>query len=230
MHTPEERLAEKCRHLSMPSGLVANRMNGLPDWWSENGNVLLTSETTPSVSIVAHPGLPPPTNAVVALASEAIQPVQIMVWGDGATIYIGPRTNLPGAALNCGGGSSIVIGNDISTAGSAVLNARNGGSIFVDSDGLWSNHVVMVTDDMHAILDAITSQRINRFGGRIEVGAHVWLGFDVLLIGDTTIGSDSIIGGRAVLKGTVPDATVAAGNPCRPIRSGVTWTHEDLPA
>jgi acetyltransferase-like isoleucine patch superfamily enzyme len=47
---------------------------------------------------------------------------------------------------------------------------------------------------------------------------NVWVGFDVCILPGVTIGEGSIVGARSVVNGDVPDYTVVAGNPARPIR------------
>jgi acetyltransferase-like isoleucine patch superfamily enzyme len=101
--------------------------------------------------------------------------------------------------------------------------------VFVDADGLWSTNIRVYSDDMHAIRDVSTGERINAFGGRVIVGRHVWLGFDVLLLPGTEIGADSVVGARSIVTGALPANAVSVGSPARPIRYGITWSPQDLP-
>ncbi|HKU36576.1 MAG TPA: acyltransferase [Polyangiales bacterium] len=48
---------------------------------------------------------------------------------------------------------------------------------------------------------------------------NVWIGFDVCVLPGVTIGEGSVVGARSVVVEDVPDYTVVAGNPARPIRS-----------
>jgi acetyltransferase-like isoleucine patch superfamily enzyme len=47
---------------------------------------------------------------------------------------------------------------------------------------------------------------------------NVWIGFDVCVLPGVTIGEGSVVGARSVVSADVPDYTVVAGNPARPIR------------
>jgi acetyltransferase-like isoleucine patch superfamily enzyme len=47
---------------------------------------------------------------------------------------------------------------------------------------------------------------------------NVWIGFDVCILPGVTIGEGSIVGARSVVNCDVPEYTVVAGNPARPIR------------
>jgi maltose O-acetyltransferase len=53
----------------------------------------------------------------------------------------------------------------------------------------------------------------------IAIGARSWLGGGVIVCPGVTIGEDSIVGAGSVVVRDVPSRVVAAGNPCRVIRT-----------
>jgi maltose O-acetyltransferase len=53
----------------------------------------------------------------------------------------------------------------------------------------------------------------------ISVGPNVWLGGAAIVCPGVTIGEDSVIGAGSVVTKDIPRGVVAAGNPCRVIRS-----------
>lgn len=53
----------------------------------------------------------------------------------------------------------------------------------------------------------------------ISVGSHVWIGGGVQVLPGVNIGSDVVIGAGSVVTRDIPDHCIAAGNPCRVIRS-----------
>jgi acetyltransferase-like isoleucine patch superfamily enzyme len=53
----------------------------------------------------------------------------------------------------------------------------------------------------------------------IRIGHNVWIGFDSIILPGVTIGQNSIIGARSVVRDNVPPNSTAAGNPARIIRS-----------
>jgi maltose O-acetyltransferase len=53
----------------------------------------------------------------------------------------------------------------------------------------------------------------------ISVGPNVWLGGAAIVCPGVTIGEDSVIGAGSVVTKDIPAAVVAAGNPCRVIRT-----------
>jgi maltose O-acetyltransferase len=53
----------------------------------------------------------------------------------------------------------------------------------------------------------------------INIGARVWLGGDVIVCPGVGIGEDTTVGAGSVVVGNLPGGVVAAGNPCRVLRS-----------
>ena len=57
------------------------------------------------------------------------------------------------------------------------------------------------------------------FGTPITIGSNVWVGGDVVINPGVTIGDNVIIGSGSVVTKSIPEGVIAAGNPCRVIRS-----------
>lgn len=53
----------------------------------------------------------------------------------------------------------------------------------------------------------------------IEVGDNVWLGANVIVMKGVTIGENSIIGMNSIVTKDIPTNCIAAGNPCKFIKS-----------
>lgn len=53
----------------------------------------------------------------------------------------------------------------------------------------------------------------------ITVGDNVWFGAQCIVLPGVTIGNNTVIGAGSVVTRNIPDNVVAAGNPCRVIRS-----------
>ena len=62
-------------------------------------------------------------------------------------------------------------------------------------------------------------RRTQEFGKPVEIGSDVWVGGGALILPGVRIGSRSVIGAGSVVTRDVPDGVLAAGNPCRVIRS-----------
>jgi acetyltransferase-like isoleucine patch superfamily enzyme len=53
----------------------------------------------------------------------------------------------------------------------------------------------------------------------ISVGNNVWIGAQSIILSGVTIGDNSIIGAGSVVTRDIPANVVAAGNPCRVLKS-----------
>lgn len=62
-------------------------------------------------------------------------------------------------------------------------------------------------------------RRTHESGKPVEVGSDVWVGGGAILLPGVRVGSRSVIGAGSVVSKDIPDGVVAAGNPCRVIRS-----------
>jgi acetyltransferase-like isoleucine patch superfamily enzyme len=213
--------------------LDLRRVSGgpLPPWWEPNGNALY-----------ARPGFPIPeklfetmvfypfSGALVVLGTDISVVASLLLGGDDATVFIGPDTYLSFAELYCGADSSIVLVGGAVATSRAVVDARNGGSVFADHDQLWAAGVYVATDDMHRLEDLRTGERLNPYGAQIRIGRHVWLCREAIVSGHAEIGDGSVVATRSLVRGQkVPPNTVVAGTPARVIREGVTWRGEDTP-
>jgi acetyltransferase-like isoleucine patch superfamily enzyme len=199
----------------------------VPSWWSERGNVLLGVDGLQVPEIIAHPGVEPPTNARIVIHSMISNIGTIILWGDRPSVFIGDAVDLPQSTLSCCHGASIVIEGALSASIHAWIDARNGGSIRVGREGLWSSQVRIMTDDMHAIRHKTTGERLNKRGSTVTIGRHVWLGMQAVVMPGATIGDDVVVGIRSVVSGEIASNVAVAGVPARVIREDVTWTYED---
>jgi acetyltransferase-like isoleucine patch superfamily enzyme len=154
---------------------------------------------------------------------------EIVLWGDRPTLTLGMDVMLPGGRIGCGGASKVYIEGPLEAGVGARLDARNGGSISVGADGLWSERVCILTDDMHAIRDVDTGERRNRYGSEVELGAHVWLGYECMVMPGVVIGEGAVVGARSVVTARQPANVVCAGAPARVVRTGIVWTYADDP-
>lgn len=67
------------------------------------------------------------------------------------------------------------------------------------------------------------------YGGPITIEDNVWLGGSVVVLPGVTIGRDSTIGAGSVVTRSIPPGVVAAGNPCRVIRTLTPEERSSIP-
>jgi acetyltransferase-like isoleucine patch superfamily enzyme len=214
-------------------GMDLRRVGGgaLPGWWEANGNALYARPDLPlPAKLLETMVFYPFSDALIVLGTDISVVASLLLGGDDATVFIGPDSYLSFAELYCGAASSIVLVGGAVATSRAVVDARNGGSVFADHDQLWAADVYIATDDMHRLEDLATGERLNPYGAHIRLGRHVWLCKDAVVSGHAEVGDGSVVGLRSVVRGQkVPPHTAVAGTPARVIREGVTWRGEDTP-
>lgn len=119
-------------------------------------------------------------------------------------------------------------GAGATAVGISIELEGDGRSCVIGDDALISNDVWIRNCDMHAIHDLRSGARINRAPCDTVLERHVWLGQDALLLSCERVGTGSIVGARAVVKGFVPARSVAAGVPARVMREGISWGRSAL--
>jgi maltose O-acetyltransferase len=61
-------------------------------------------------------------------------------------------------------------------------------------------------------------RRHQEYGKPVEIGADVWVGGGAIICPGVRIGSRTVVGAGSVVTRDLPEAVLAAGNPCRVIR------------
>jgi acetyltransferase-like isoleucine patch superfamily enzyme len=86
-------------------------------------------------------------------------------------------------------------------------------------DDVWTGHHVYITDQNHGFedLDRPISMQVQP-ERPVRIGAGSWLGHGTVVLPGATIGCHVVIGANSVVRGDIPDFTVAAGNPAKVIK------------
>jgi acetyltransferase-like isoleucine patch superfamily enzyme len=213
---------------------VLRRVAGpLPDWWHQQGNALYLGDIDPAdlprplIDAMAYYSF---SDVLLVVASPCNNMASLLVGGDGATVFLGPRSAFTATDIFCGARSTVILNADVIATRCAIIDARNGGSVVAEADQLWAANVYVATDDMHRLEDSATGARINPYGARIRLGRHVWLGRDAIVTGHCDVGDGAVVGTRAMVRGQkVPPRTAVGGCPARVIREDVRWSAEDSP-
>lgn len=146
-------------------------------------------------------------NTVHVLDGVKIIRGNIVIKGDNLELIIGPdTTSLKGVFILMGKSNHIWIGKECMLA---------------DGANIWAS-------DSHPIFNITDLSEPVNPSTPIEIGDHVWMGKDSVILKGTKIGNDAIIGMKSVVTKDVPEATIVAGNPARQIKSGVTWDRNHI--
>ena len=155
--------------------------------------------------------------SVVCFPVTALYGEEYIDIGDGS--IIGPSCSLsagvmPGQVIDPAPGVRI---------GNGVLLGRGSGVVAHSSveigDDVFTGHHVYITDANHGYEDVTVSIGRQFAPPRpVVVGAGSWLGHGSIVLPGAHVGSHVVVGAGSVVTGTIPDRSVAVGNPARVIR------------
>lgn len=141
------------------------------------------------------------------------KPSQLVVARDG-------KLMLEGTSKLCHGANvSVASGARLNLLGCFVNNNANIAcyhKISIGSGSVISENVIIRDDDGHSIPGKLPY-------GEIKIGEHVWIGMNVIILKNVTIGDGAIVAAGSVVTRSVDANCMAAGNPARIIKRDVLW-------
>ncbi len=164
-------------------------------------------------------------NAITVGTGVRMVGCRIRVKGAGNRLSLGDNVRLRNLFIELSGsGCLIEIGKNthIGHAGYIVAGEKNTRIILGESCALAGNIKIRATDG-HDVLKE--GKRIN-FAKDILIGNRVWFGDGVTVLKGVTIGSDCVVGIGSVVTKSVPDNSIAAGNPATIVKKDISWQEE----
>jgi acetyltransferase-like isoleucine patch superfamily enzyme len=123
----------------------------------------------------------------------------------------------------CEFSAGIYLGNHISIGKNVSCIASPPHSIEIGNDCLIAKGCFIRTDD-HVFQSMTSPFRLQgRKGSSISIGNNVWLGVNVVVLKNTRIGSNSVIGACSLVNRIIPPGVLAVGIPAKiikPINNG----------
>lgn len=120
-----------------------------------------------------------------------------------------------------GDNNVVIIGRNVTFDGDALLVVGEGTNLNIGSDCIFANGVHIRTTDQHCIFDE-DGKRINS-ARNVNIGNHVWLGRDVIIMKGTNIGDGAIVGIDSMVTKDVPEKCIVVGKPAKVIKNNVYW-------
>ncbi len=127
----------------------------------------------------------------------------------------------PTTLIALGPDATIIIGDDTGISGASISAMSE---ILIGERVLIGSGVVITDNDHHPlVMDAPATRRYSGKTGvavdAIRVENDVFIGAHSIVLKGVTIGEGSVIGAGSVVTTSIPGNCVAAGNPCRVIRT-----------
>jgi acetyltransferase-like isoleucine patch superfamily enzyme len=124
--------------------------------------------------------------------------------------------------------TKIHIGKQTSTLGSTFTCREPYTEILIGEGCLLAEETRFWCTDFHSVLDKTTGKRTN-YAQKIVIADHVWIGYGVRVLKNTSIGQDSIIGTGSVVTRDIPENVVAMGIPATPVKKNISWDKKLIP-
>ena len=144
------------------------------------------------------------------------------------TLVVAKRTPRPfhsNSLILRGNNTSVMIGLETTSNGSAILVDGHNTCILIGDDCMLSHGIEISASDSHSIFDIKSLENLPT-AANVLIGRHVWIGAHVSINKGVRIGDGSIVGTRSVVTKDVPPASLYVGSPARELKTGVTWSRE----
>jgi len=127
--------------------------------------------------------------------------------------------NHPVVLRTLASGAELVIGDDVGVSGGTICAAKR---VVVGSETLLGANVAISDTDFHPLYP--DNRRYDNDPSQVSsaevvIGDNVFIGMNSMILKGVRIGSNSVIGAGSVVTSHIPENVIAAGNPCRVLRT-----------
>lgn len=155
-------------------------------------------------------------NSIIYKPYLQLSGLKNVVIGENVTILNNVRIAVYGDTEN----TSIIIGNRCYIGFGFTILSKASNKIMIGDDVLIASNVC-ITNENHGINpeDEILYMNQDITGYDISIGDGSWIGQNVCILPGVVIGKKSVIGAGSVVTKSVPDYSIAVGNPARVIKT-----------
>ncbi len=115
-------------------------------------------------------------------------------------------------------GSQLTIGDRVKLNFGVMINADRGGRIYIGDDVLIGPNVVLRAANHKFTDTSIPVTKQGHSGGEIKVENNVWIGANVVILPNVSIGTGSAIAAGSIVIKPIPARVVAGGVPAKVLR------------
>ena len=162
-------------------------------------------------------------NRIVIEPGASVRHCTFCMEGDNNLVYLGRNVKISGCTFYASGaGNEINLGEGTTVTGRTEFIAVEGTKVSLGCDCMLAYGIVIRSGDHHPIYDA-SGKRLN-LAQSVAIGDHVWIGQNACILKGVTLECGCIVGACAVVtKSCMEENTALAGNPAKPIKTGVRW-------
>lgn len=157
---------------------------------------------------------------------------EIQIFGNNNLVDIHPSVTCWGGVIAIGDRATPVhncvvkIGKNSSAVQADLSLFEDGSRILIGENCLLSWGVYVWATDRHAVYAQDSKCVLNR-GTEVIIEDHVWVGMNALILKNSRISKNSVVGAHAVVSKKITEENcVIAGNPARVVKRGINWSGE----
>ena len=156
-------------------------------------------------------------------AGSRIENLYIKIKGKNNSLVIEEKCQILSGKINIiGDGLIFLIGNNTTIREFDSVLVGDNKSISIGSDCMLGSNIKIWNGELHPIYSVSNKKRLNN-AESIDIGDHVWIGSDVIVLKGSKISGGSVVGLRSLVKGKVEKNTLVVGSPARQIRKNIEW-------
>ncbi|NUB46599.1 hypothetical protein GEU84_019585 [Fertoebacter nigrum] len=153
--------------------------------------------------------------------------------GENNVVFIGPNARVKSVLFTTHGlGNTIALGGRVTWESGSAICGPGDQAILIGNGCMFSNSVMLRTDDGHGIFDRKSRERLNT-PASVVIDRYVWLGNGSRCNKGVRIHEGTVLGGASIASGTLDAHCVYAGIPARKKRENIVWSrtgsYEDVP-
>jgi acetyltransferase-like isoleucine patch superfamily enzyme len=124
-----------------------------------------------------------------------------------------------GVMLSCKN-AGITLGDRVGMGPYTVVQAVNDDPVLIDDDAVIAAHCYIAGGGQYRMdrLDLPIARQPMKRTGETRIGAGVWLGAHVTVLGGVTVSRDSVVGAGSVVTRSLPEMAICIGTPARVVR------------
>jgi len=163
-------------------------------------------------------------NKILVDGNLKISKTKIVIKGSNNTLHIKSGVKINGSFIEVvGNNCQIIIGKNSIIGDGCYLSAKEENIKLTIGDGcMLSRNAKLMTSDGHPIYQ---DGKIINNAQNITLGDKVWIADDVTLLKGVEVGESSVVGIGSVLTKSIPNGSVAVGNPAKIVKEGINWEH-----